>query len=119
MVKIRTRQDEDNMVPFSKMVEYSFTAFMEQIQHGMSKTFYCHQQEVRDIKKELDVSEWRTSCLSVIFTFAHVNNEDMLFTQAANERESVGARYESIYYTGALASESRARSEKRCLLSSL
>jgi hypothetical protein len=73
----------------------------------------------RDIKKELDVSEWRTSCLSVIFTFAHVDNEDMLFTQAANERESVGARYESIYYTGALASESRARSEKRCLLSSL
>jgi hypothetical protein len=57
LVRIRTRQDEDNMVPFSEMVEYSFTAFMEQIQHGMSKTFYCHQREVKDIKKELEDAE--------------------------------------------------------------
>ena len=61
LVKVRTRQDEDDMTPYSEMVEYSLDAFMDQIAQGMSKTFYCHQKDVRTIKKELeeqDVKLW-------------------------------------------------------------
>ena len=51
---MRTRQDEDNLVPYAEMVEYSLESFLEQIQQGMSKTFYCHHKEVKDIKKQLE-----------------------------------------------------------------
>jgi hypothetical protein len=29
------------------MVEYSLDAFLDQITQGMSKTFYCHQKDVK------------------------------------------------------------------------
>jgi len=54
LVKVRTRQDEDDMTPYSEMVEYSLEAFMDQIKEGMSKTFLCFQKDVKDIKKELE-----------------------------------------------------------------
>ena len=54
LVKVRTRQDEDDMMPYSEMVEYSLDAFMDQIAQGMSKTFYCYQKDVKSIKKELE-----------------------------------------------------------------
>ena len=61
LIKVRTKQDEDEMLPYSEMVEYSLDAFLDQIAQGMSKTFYCHQKDVKFIKKELedqDVKLW-------------------------------------------------------------
>jgi len=54
LIKVRTKQDEDDILPFSEMVEYSLDNFLDQIAQGMSKTFYCHQKDVRAIKKELE-----------------------------------------------------------------
>ena len=54
LVKLRTRVDDDDQTPFSEMVEYKLDAFLEQIETGLSKTFYCFQREIRDVKKELE-----------------------------------------------------------------
>jgi len=69
----------------------------EELRHAMLLAI------ARDIKKELDVTEWYTSLLSMTFCFIFVDSDDTLFALAANDRESVGANYESLYYTGALA----------------
>ena len=53
-IRLRTRADEDDMVPFSDMVEFKIEAFQEQIQEDISKTFYCYTHQVKDIKKQID-----------------------------------------------------------------
>jgi hypothetical protein len=69
----------------------------EELRHAMLLAI------ARDIKRNLDVSEWRKSLLSVTSSFQQVDSEDALFTLAACERESIGAKYETLYYSVALA----------------
>ena len=69
----------------------------EELRHAMLLAI------ARDITKGLDVDEWRRCLLSVTFSFQHVDSEDVLFTLAAGERENIGAKYETLYYSSALA----------------
>ena len=69
----------------------------EELRHAMLLAI------ARDIKSGLEVDEWRKSLLSVTFSFQQVDSEDTLFTLAACERESIGAKYETLYYSVALA----------------
>jgi 6,7-dimethyl-8-ribityllumazine synthase len=53
-VRLRTRFDEDNAVPYTDMEEYNFEAFMDQIKEQISKTYWCFQRNVKDIKQQLE-----------------------------------------------------------------
>ena len=53
-VRLRTRFDEDNAVPYTDMEEYNFEAFMDQVKEQISKTYWCFQRDVKDIKQQLE-----------------------------------------------------------------
>ena len=54
LLRLRTRADEDDALPFAEMVEFSLDAFLEQVATNISKTFYCYQREIRDVKLQLE-----------------------------------------------------------------
>jgi hypothetical protein len=56
----------------------------------------------RDIAKGMsddDLLPWRVLATSAILTFKKVATEDEIFWSATNARETIGAQYESVYYS--------------------
>jgi hypothetical protein len=56
LIRLRTRADEDDAIPFSDMEEFRLEAFLEQVESKISKTFYCYQREVKEIKSQIDAA---------------------------------------------------------------
>ena len=56
LIRLRTRADDDDAVPFSDMEEFRLEAFLEQVDSKISKTFYCYQREVKEIKAQIDAA---------------------------------------------------------------
>ena len=56
LIRLRTRADDDDAVPFSDMEEFRLEAFLEQVESKVSKTFYCYQREVKEIKSQIDAA---------------------------------------------------------------
>ena len=54
LIRLRTRADEDDAIPFSDMEEFRLDAFLQQVESKISKTFYCYQREVKEIKRQIE-----------------------------------------------------------------
>ena len=57
LVRLRTRADEDDAMPFVDMEEFRLDAFLEQVESKISKTYYCYQREVKDVKQLIDAAK--------------------------------------------------------------
>lgn len=57
----------------------------------------------RDMRKGLPVDEWKTVVLSTIAEFRTMTSDDDFFWEATKLRESIGAQFESMYYSAALS----------------
>ena len=56
-IRLRTRGDEDDLVPFADMQEFELEAFKQQVVDNISKTFYCYQGQVKDLKQQIDATD--------------------------------------------------------------
>jgi hypothetical protein len=54
VTRLRTQADEDSLVPFCDMQEFHIEDFLQQIKDDISKTFYCYQRNVLEIKEMLE-----------------------------------------------------------------
>lgn len=57
----------------------------------------------RDIKKELPVGAWKQAALSVIMEYQFLESEEDYFWESTKIRESIGAQFETMYYSSAPA----------------
>jgi len=55
----------------------------------------------RDLRKGLPIDAWKTLVLSTTMEFRTMATEDDFFWEATKLRESVGAQYDSMYYSPA------------------
>ena len=59
----------------------------------------------RDLRKGLPVDEWKTMVLSTVVEFRKMDTEDDLFWEATKLRESIGAQFETMYYSAACSQD--------------
>jgi len=55
----------------------------------------------RDLRKGLPVDGWKTMVLSTVVEFRKMSTEDDFFWEATKLRESIGAQFETMYYSAA------------------
>lgn len=69
----------------------------------------------RDLRKGLPIDGWKTMVLSTVVEFRKMNTDDDFFWEATKLRESIGAQYESMYYSAACHQGYTRRVKHGCL----
>ncbi|NDD65826.1 MAG: HNH endonuclease, partial [Acidobacteria bacterium] len=56
-IRLRTAADEDQIVPYVDMIEYSLDALRAKIQANKSATFFCYPSTVKEVKAEIEAAK--------------------------------------------------------------